>query len=476
MNPYDIAALKERTDLGELAARYTALRKVTANEQAGPCPKCGGKDRFHLNAAEGWFFCRQCHPQRGDVIELVRWLEGASFVEACERLGAQTIPQGAPRRKPSPSVAYTRPPVEAIAPGDTWQAKARAFVRWAESQLWQDPAALAYLRDRGLTDDTIRGAQLGYSPKSWLMDPGEWGQVPNDPGDRMIIPRGWVIPCEAGGQLWYVKIRRRAEDLQGDRPKYHAIRGSQKRGAIYGLDALAGHTDCVLCEGEFNALILRQALAGIAGVVSVGDAGNRPSAGALAVLGTVKRWVLAFDPDKAGVQGATALADEYRRATIAALPWADRGAKYDLNDAAGDGEDLAAWLIPQLGPLVDPDKRARWLEYHAKRLDSAAFDAGANEADPALRVWLALYGELCALRGWATDDAPMASVGETAMQVAPSAGEKGFPVGADLALADGWPGPGWEECAAPDWAWPENPGYPRRWARSLDGQHWKSLS
>lgn len=51
----------KRTDLIELAGRYTQLRKASGTKEwEGPCPKCGGRDRFHVKADA--FFCRQCHP------------------------------------------------------------------------------------------------------------------------------------------------------------------------------------------------------------------------------------------------------------------------------------------------------------------------------------------------------------------------------------------------------------------------------
>ncbi len=86
----DVFGLKSRLDLRELAMRYTRLRRVSARELAGPCPRCGGEDRFHVQA--GWWFCRQCHPKRGDAIELVRFLNLAhSFRDAVTVLRGGTV-------------------------------------------------------------------------------------------------------------------------------------------------------------------------------------------------------------------------------------------------------------------------------------------------------------------------------------------------------------------------------------------------
>ena len=53
------------------------LRKESTNSLCGPCPKCGGDDRFVYKTDSGRFFCRQCNPKGGDVINFYAWLEGA---------------------------------------------------------------------------------------------------------------------------------------------------------------------------------------------------------------------------------------------------------------------------------------------------------------------------------------------------------------------------------------------------------------
>src|SRR6516165_10496540 len=54
-------------------------------ERAGPCPKCGGDDRFAINIKKQLFNCRNCKTG-GDVIDFVQWLDGVEFLEACTTL------------------------------------------------------------------------------------------------------------------------------------------------------------------------------------------------------------------------------------------------------------------------------------------------------------------------------------------------------------------------------------------------------
>ncbi len=380
---YDVEALKESVSLVELAGQDTALRRVAdtdGGEYAGPCPRCGGKDRFHVSAA-GWWFCRQCHERRGDAIEYVRWRDNLGFAEACERLGAQkTAPMGPARGTERKGPVARAPARPTEAPSAAWQARARQFLAYAQHELWENAEALGYLRARGLADETIRAAGLGYNPKALYDVPGRWGLE----GKDVWLPIGWVIPCEVGGVLRYVKVRQ----PEGADPKYLAVRGSRKAGAVYGLDACQGASDVILCEGEFNALILRQTLGPVCAVVSVGDAGNCPDAEALDVLGRVGRWWLAYDPDKAGALGRERLRGLSARARVLAWPWPEK----DANDAFLAGRNLAEWAVGQIGP-GEIDRRRAWLRSHLDGPVDRACEGLTDEEAPALRLWLALYGE-----------------------------------------------------------------------------------
>jgi len=62
-------------------------------ERVGPCPRCGGTDRFAINTVKNVYNCRGCG-HGGDVIELVQWLDDCQFSEAVERLTGQPKPNG----------------------------------------------------------------------------------------------------------------------------------------------------------------------------------------------------------------------------------------------------------------------------------------------------------------------------------------------------------------------------------------------
>jgi putative DNA primase/helicase len=70
-----------------IAARNIRLRRSGA-ELIGPCPNCGGDDRFSVNLKKQVFNCRKCE-KGGDAIELIQFLDGVEFPAAIETLTGQ---------------------------------------------------------------------------------------------------------------------------------------------------------------------------------------------------------------------------------------------------------------------------------------------------------------------------------------------------------------------------------------------------
>ena len=66
--------------------------KGTGAEREGPCPKCGGDDRFAINVRKQVFHCRQCGIG-GDVIKMVEFFDGVDFMGACTSLTGEPPPK-----------------------------------------------------------------------------------------------------------------------------------------------------------------------------------------------------------------------------------------------------------------------------------------------------------------------------------------------------------------------------------------------
>jgi hypothetical protein len=66
-------------------------------DQSGPCPVCGGRDRFAIHIRKQKWLCRHCGRGGGDVISLVQFIDHIGFVEAIELLsGEEARPQARP--------------------------------------------------------------------------------------------------------------------------------------------------------------------------------------------------------------------------------------------------------------------------------------------------------------------------------------------------------------------------------------------
>src|SRR5437764_15116888 len=78
-------------NLLDFVTRDTGLRRMASThggEYAGPCPFCGGRDRFRVwpNMAQPRYWCRVCR-KSGDAIQYLRDHDNLSFVEARAQVG-----------------------------------------------------------------------------------------------------------------------------------------------------------------------------------------------------------------------------------------------------------------------------------------------------------------------------------------------------------------------------------------------------
>lgn len=74
-------------DLLDVAARLGATLKRSGTEHVGPCPSCGGTDRFAINPRKRIFNCRGA--DGGDVIQMVRHVLGLDFNAAVEWIAGE---------------------------------------------------------------------------------------------------------------------------------------------------------------------------------------------------------------------------------------------------------------------------------------------------------------------------------------------------------------------------------------------------
>lgn len=337
----DTTALKQRIDLLDLVGRDTTLTKVATTrggEYAGPCPFCVGTDRFRVQPERGLWWCRQCSPDEHwqDVIVYVMKRDGVSFQEACEIL--EGVSRGDPmqRERPhgSPQQPAEKPQPE---PAEDWRQAATGLVKQCEEWLWSDAGAKAreWLQQRGLKFETLRRWRVGYNPEDQKIE-GLW------------VWRGITIPWFIEDELWHVKVRLPTSQP----PKYKAVKGGHP--VLYGTDTLVDRRIAVLCEGEFDCMLLWQEVAHKlphVGMVTVGGADTGLSSGAIPYLLPIARIMVAYDMDAAGEKGAEKMLDVSARMKRIKVPLGK-----DITDFHHQGGRLRDWVESNIARLGEWDQ------------------------------------------------------------------------------------------------------------------------
>ena len=149
------------------------LRRVRdIRELAGPCPRCGGTDRFAINVQKNVWNCRGCG-KGGDAIGLEQFLTGHDFRSAVATLAGGTNGSSAEyQTRPSKSDKD----VEAEAHAKQQSAKARHLHGLSRPAAYSVIAS--YLKTRGITTVTpaIRSLTKLSDFVSMLVAYGELGE------------------------------------------------------------------------------------------------------------------------------------------------------------------------------------------------------------------------------------------------------------------------------------------------------------
>lgn len=303
-------------------SRGIQLRKAAPNEHHGACPKCQGTDRFGVRHHDGrwWAFCRQCHPQRMDAINVVEWLDGVTKAEAIRQLGLSSSPAKVGNKFPivkraSPPAAQAQ---RQAPPPAQWQALMHTWIRrWHDRLFAYDTMsfkALQWLNERGIDGDAIHEFNIGLCDTSSHLNEGK----------TVWANRGIMIPHSFDGHLWRVRIRRFTSDINADKAKnpnhkpdkYRVVSGAgEDKTVLFGDgDALLADYKSdnpvirrvIICEGEFDCMLLRSAMKdSTTAVVTTGSASITPKAGWLRLISwTTRDVIIATDADGAGFSAA----------------------------------------------------------------------------------------------------------------------------------------------------------------------------
>ena len=86
-------------------SELSELKKKTAHESAGPCPVCGGDDRFYVHDGKG--FCRQCNTKGGDIVDWHCLKEGLDVAGLLKKYGISGNGKAKPTSNTRPEIVKT---------------------------------------------------------------------------------------------------------------------------------------------------------------------------------------------------------------------------------------------------------------------------------------------------------------------------------------------------------------------------------
>jgi DNA primase len=219
----------------------------------------------------------------GDLIDLIRFVNGCSFAIAKEWVGGEATEE---EKQPAPTYIHV------VAKNERQvRFKFPSEVKFGPLSEFPSPAR-RYLQERGVTAAEVDLFGFGYATHGRL-------------DGRIIIPiwKTWGLTHEPASYM--------ARDFcdNGKRYLYPAAHENADLDSIFGGHLWSLSPKCIyVTEGAFNALAVRRALGGFVDIGAIGGSSLRPAhARALARFGQV---IIVTDSDDAGDKAA----DELRAA------------------------------------------------------------------------------------------------------------------------------------------------------------------
>ena len=314
-----IQDLLARVDIVEVVRRSVELKKAGQN-YLGLCPFHGEKTpSFTVSPSKQFFHCFGCGAH-GSAIGFLMDHRGLGYVEAVQELAQMVglqVPSDAARD--GAAAGQRRSLIEA-------NEIACAFYR---RELKGSPAAIEYLKSRGLAGATAARFALGYAPDAWQALAAAF-----DPyGQPRLVEAGLVIEGEGkrydrfrGRVMFPIRDRRGsvigfgARVLDDSQPKYLNSPETplfRKGQELYGLyeagEAIRRKGRVLVCEGYLDVIQLAQAGFEEA-VAALGTAVTSQHVATL--LRLADAVVFAFDGDAAGRNAAR----RALHATLAVIP------------------------------------------------------------------------------------------------------------------------------------------------------------
>lgn len=214
--------------------------KPGGGELIGPCPLCGGRDRFGVNLRTHAFLCRKCEIRGGDNVALAMSVLGMDFKDAltwlCGEAPAVTDPRELERRRQRAAEAERKQREAA----ESYRLKAIRDARsiWSRSRPGAEGVVRAYLLARGFAPahlpeippalrfllDHPYVKKIGSELVTVHRGPCMIAGVLSPAGEIAAVHQTWVDPKPPHGKA--------SITWQGESMPAKMVRGSKKGGAI----------------------------------------------------------------------------------------------------------------------------------------------------------------------------------------------------------------------------------------------------
>lgn len=306
-----VQQIKDRLSIVDVVSQYVKLDRAGASLRAR-CPFHAERTpSFHVSPERGTYHCFGCNVG-GDIFSFVEAIEGLDFKGAlkvlAERAGVELV--------------YERGGKEKKDERERLFELLEAATIFYTSKL--SDAAKKYLKERGLTDETMRTFRLGLAGDGWsdlsdalkskkftereMLEAGvvkknERGSLTDKFRNRIIFPI-----ADSAGRIVGFSGRIFGEAASPDAPKYLNSPETplfHKSRILYGFDkakvAIRKLNCAVLVEGQMDLLASHQA--GWANTVAVSGTAFTAEHAAL-IKRMTENLVLALDADEAGTKAA----------------------------------------------------------------------------------------------------------------------------------------------------------------------------
>ena len=333
--------------IGQTGIVYKKASSSKGGIYKGPCPWCGGNDRFSIYPFDnaGWYICNQCK-KTGDAIQFERDYNGLRFKEACERVGDIEKAKGKkhPVQKEKRSEIWKPRIIEK--PVNQWAKKAVSLL-FSSFKYLMSPNGLKhreYLNLRGISNDTIKKARLGYNTTPINYEYDTFGLDPETDHkgkNRTVwIPDGIIIPYFDHVGLKRIRVRN-ANPFGKNR--YVLVTGGTTEYFIYPGGCNSKIT--VVVESELDGWLVWQEAGDIVNVMAAGNSSTRPDQASFELLSSCPGVLCAFDFDDAGKKESEWWAEHFKSEYWPVPKGKDPGEAFVL------GVDIRAWIQSGINKL-----------------------------------------------------------------------------------------------------------------------------